>query len=380
MALPVLVVVFLRGGCDGLSLISPTGDGDYVAARPAGLRVERSGESAGIVLDNPVADVDFRFHPQARAFADLYAAGDLAVVHAAGLTDATRSHFDAEDRMERAAKGGGSGGWLGRWLANEHHDGVLPALAVGASAPESLRGADAVAVARELAGLRLAAGHGFSTPIRRMLAERLGGDPLLGAPVSRLLKLSDVIETRVALDADGNLKPYVAAVDYPEDNSLTLSLRTVAQSIKLDLGLRVATVDYGGWDTHVDQQGQFGHLVNELSTALMAFWRDLGVHQERVSVVVMSEFGRRLKANESGGTDHGHGNVMMTFGAAVRGGSMYGKWPGLHNDALDAGADLAITTDYRNVLAELMAGHMGVADTGTLFPEFAPERVGFLRA
>src|SRR5262245_25715804 len=116
MAQPVLVVVFLRGGCDGLSLVSPTGDSNYVAARPGGIRIERNGDNAGILLDNPAADVDFRFHPQAKAFAELYAAGDLAVMHAAGLTDATRSHFDAEDRMERAAKGGTSGGWLGRWL------------------------------------------------------------------------------------------------------------------------------------------------------------------------------------------------------------------------------------------------------------------------
>ena len=379
MAQPVLVVVFLRGGCDGLSLVSPTGDANYVAARPGAIRVERAGDGAGYRLDNPAADVDFRFHPQAKAFADLYGAGDLAIVHAAGLTDATRSHFDAEDRMERAAKGGDTGGWIGRWLARELPDGAVPALAIGAAAPESMRGADTVAVAQELAGLRLAAGHGFSTPIRNMLAAKLGGDPLLGAPMKRLLQLSGMIESRVALDADGNLKPYVSSVDYPADNSLTPSLRTLAQSIKLDLGLRVATVDYGGWDTHVGQADQFGHLVNELSTALMAFWRDLGAEQERVSVVVMSEFGRRLKANDSGGTDHGHGNVMLTLGAAVRGGAMYGKWPGLENHALDSGADLAITTDYRNVLAELMAGHMGFNETSAPFPGFAAERVGFLR-
>ncbi|MEQ1771095.1 MAG: DUF1501 domain-containing protein [Devosia sp.] len=380
MAAPVLVVVFLRGGCDGLSLVSPTGDANYVAARPGGIRVERDGDSPGLVLDGAAADADFRFHPQAKAFSELYNAGDLAVIHAAGLTDATRSHFDAEDRMERAAQGGNTGGWLGRWLAAEQPEGVLPALAVGASAPESLRGADAVAVAQELAGLRLAAGHGFSNPIRRMLAAKLGGDPLLGAPIKRLLTLSDVIETRVALDADGNLRPYAPEYDYPENNSLAPSLKTVAQSIKLDLGLRVATVDYGGWDTHVDQGGQFGRLVNELSTALMAFWRDLGKQQERVSVVVMSEFGRRLKANESGGTDHGHGNVMLALGAPIKGGAMYGRWPGLDNDSLDSGADLAITTDYRHVLAELMAGHMKFGDTATLFPSFASERVGFLRA
>jgi uncharacterized protein (DUF1501 family) len=161
---------------------------------------------------------------------------------------------------------------------------------------------------------------------------------------------------------------------------LAEQLRAVAQALKLDLGLRVATADFGGWDTHVDQAGQFAALTAQLSSALFAFWKDLGKMQEHVTVAVMSEFGRRLKSNESGGTDHGHGNVMMLLGANVKGGRMYGRWPGLANDALDEGADLAITTDYRTVLAELVTGHLRGADAGTVFPGFTASSLACLRS
>jgi uncharacterized protein (DUF1501 family) len=196
--------------------------------------------------------------------------------------------------------------------------------------------------------------------------------------MTRLLSLSNSIEAKAALDENGNLKPYDSRVDYPQENELASSLRTVARAIKLDLGLKIASVDFGGWDTHVDQEYEFPQLVGALSQALMAFWRDLGPLQERVTVVTMSEFGRRLKSNESGGTDHGHGNAMMVLGGAVKGGRMYGDWPGLENDALDLGADLAITTDYRDVLADVMEGHMGFADHAALFPGFQRAGLGIV--
>jgi uncharacterized protein (DUF1501 family) len=375
---PILVVVFLRGGADGLSLISPTGDKNYVAARPGDIRVARKGEAAGHILKNAAADVDFRFHNRAKGLSELFDAGELAVVHAAGLNDGTRSHFDAEDRMERAAPGAGAtaGGWLGRYMAATKPEGILPALAVGSAAPDSLRGASSVVVAEEIAAMRVAGGHGYSTAIRASLARQLGGDSILGTPLRRLLTLTDAIEAKVALDENGNLKPYISEVEYPKDNPLSNSLKTVAQSIKLGLGLRVSTVDFGNWDSHVNQAGQLNDQIGMLSSALMTFWRDLGNHRDHVSVVVMSEFGRRLKSNDSGGTDHGHGNAMMMLGANVKGGKMYGKWPGLANDDLDEGADLAITTDYRTVLAEVMNKHMGFEDTEKLFPKFRREDLG----
>jgi uncharacterized protein (DUF1501 family) len=380
MTKPILVVIFLRGGADGLSIVSPTADKDYISARPPAIRVARDGEQSGYRLKNALADVDFRFNTHGKELFELFDSGEMAVVHAAGLKDATRSHFDAEDRMERAAPliGSSAGGWLGRWVNAAKPEGILPVFAVGTSAPDSLRGANGVAVADQINNLRVGSGSGHTPAIRAHLARMLSGDAIMGAPIKRLLSLSSEIEARIALDENGNLKAYIPEAEYPSDNPLANSLKTVAQSIKLDLGLRVSTVDFGGWDTHVDQTGQINTLIKQLSTALMAFWRDLGNRRDHVSVVVMSEFGRRLKSNESGGTDHGHGNLMMMLGGNVKGGQMFGQWPGLTNDALDEGADLAITTDYRTVLAEMTAKHLQFNDTATLFPGFNEKPLGYL--
>ncbi|MGL4488171.1 MAG: hypothetical protein ACRCU5_01850, partial [Rhizobiaceae bacterium] len=205
MSEPILVVIFLRGGADGLSILAPTGDQNYVSARPSVLRVETKGEAPGFKLKNANADAGFAFHSRAKGLSELYDAGELAVVHASGLTDGTRSHFDAEDLMERAAPGGGSsaGGWLARWIKAAKPEGILPALAIGPAAPDSLRGAMEVAVAQDLAGLRLAPGHGYSSQIRAMVAKQLGQDAVLGAPVNRILSLSKEIEAKVALNEDG---------------------------------------------------------------------------------------------------------------------------------------------------------------------------------
>lgn len=370
---PILVVVFLRGGADGLNLISPTADTDYIAARPESLRVLRNSDDAGLLMPDMAADVDFRFHPQARGLSELYNAGELAVIHASGLTDGTRSHFDAEVKMERAAVSGSAGGWLGRWFASQQTEGILPLLAVGA-APESLRGARNVAVTRDLEDLILAGGHFFAPRLRNHIAQGFSQHPLISAPVERLIQLSTTLQSKI-LDENGDAKTYTPSAAYPE-NELTDPFKTIARATKLDLGLRVATLDFGGWDTHHDQAGDFATNVDALSSSLLAFWRDLGPEAERVNVVVMSEFGRRLRSNNSGGTDHGYGNAMMVLGAGVKGGQMLGQWPGLANDALDDRADLAITTDYRHVLAEIMARHMMAQNNAALFPAFTPDPVG----
>ena len=377
---PILVVIFLRGGADGLALVSPTSDPDFIAARPELLRVLRQGDGAGRSIAQDVADVDFRFHPAASAFADLYDAGDLSLIHAAGLPEATRSHFDAEARIERGVFGanitpGDPSGWIGRWLQAATPTGPMPALAVGAMRPASLIGAEA-AVAESLADLVLGQGHWLSDLLQARLATGFGDHGPLQRPVSDLIGLSDLIRGRFwSAEAQG-LRPYSASVDYPQDNPLSAPLMTVAQSIKEDLGLRVATVDFPGWDTHVNQAPAFSAQTATLSQALMAFWRDLGSRQQDVSVVVMSEFGRRLQSNTGGGTDHGRGNVMMVLGPQARGGRMIGRWPGLANAALDEGADLAVVTDYRDVLAELLSGHMGLADPGRVFPGHAAVPLG----
>jgi uncharacterized protein (DUF1501 family) len=371
---PVLVVIFLRGGADALALIAPTSDTDYIAARPEGLRVLRRGDGTGLALPPALADADFRLHPAATELHQLFGALDLSLIHATGLTEATRSHFDAEARIERGGAGA-DGGWLARWLAHVAPEGPLPVLAVGAAAPESLRGCRA-AVAPHLSDLMLLPGNGWAPLLRARLVAGFGAHGALRAGVSEMLALSDLLEGRLWQPATGDVRPYAPAVDYPEDSPLSAPLMTVAQTIKEGLGLRIATVDYGGWDTHEGQAPQFEWLLRGLSSALMAFWRDLGPHQQDVAVVVQSEFGRRLRANNSGGTDHGRAGAMMVLGPQARGGRLLGRWPGLGNAALEDGADLAVTTDYRDVLAEVLAGHMGLADPGAVFPGLTPAPLG----
>ena len=371
---PTLVVVFLRGGADGLALVSPTSDPDFIAARPEDLRVLRRGDAAGHVIKQQFADVDFRFHSAAGALSELYDAGDLSLIHAAGLTEATRSHFDAEARIERAAKAGDAGGWLGRWLKILPAGGDLPALAVGTTLPGALDGHEA-AVAEELGNLILAGGHWLAPALRQRLQQGFGAHSLhelgpVDASMQQLLELSQIISGRIWSQADGAVRAYAPSVPYPENNPISTPLMTIAQTLKLGMGTRVATVDVPGWDTHVRQSGDFTNQVRWLSEGLMAFWRDLGPLQQDTSVVVMSEFGRRLRSNASGGTDHGRGNVMMVLGPQARGGRMLGRWPGLTNDVLEEGADLAVTTDYRTVLAELMTGHMKAGDLASVFPGF----------
>lgn len=373
---PKLVVIFLRGGCDGLALLSPASDPDFIAARPESLRSLRTGDGAGHLIRHDIADVDFRLHRQAGALADLYNAGDLSLIHACGLTEATRSHFEAETRMERSAQqGGAEGGWLGRWLKQQNSPADLPAIAVGTSLPGSLDGSEA-AVAAELGNLILAQGHWLSPALRARIAAGFGSHGPVQASMQQLLSLSDMISGRIWSDADQAIRPYTPLVDYPQDNPLSAPLMTVAQTFKLGMGTQLATVDMDGWDTHVRQEGDFGRNVSHLSEALMAFWRDLGPMQADTSVVVMTEFGRRLRANESMGTDHGRGGVMLVLGPQARGGRMLGRWPGLANTALEEGADLAVTSDYRQPLAELLAAHMGTHDLSTILPGFTPKPLG----
>jgi uncharacterized protein (DUF1501 family) len=377
---PILVVLFLRGGADGLSLVSPVSDENYISARPETLRVLRDGDAAGRLIRQDHADAEFRFHPGLAAFADLYDAGDLSLIHASGLTDATRSHFDAEARIEAGLLGaslpsGDPGGWIGRWLAATSPGGPMPALAVGAMRPASLIGAKA-AVAEKLEDLLIGAGNWLAPQLRARLASGFGDHGPLQVPISEMIGLNDSLNALIWSEAEGAVKAYAPDHPYPEGNPLATPLMTVAQAIKSEMGLRVATVDVPGWDTHVNQADQFNGLTHGLAQAVMAFWRDLGSWQQDVSVVVMSEFGRRLRSNTAGGTDHGRGNVMMVLGPQARGGRMVGSWPGLTNDVLEEGADLAVVTDYRSVLSELLTGHLGLADPSQVFPGFKAAPIG----
>ena len=370
----IVVVLFLRGGMDGLNLIAPVNDPHYIAARLPALRVLPDGDNPGLQLANAPAGFDFRLHPNAKPLKDIYDAGQLAVIHAAGLTSGTRSHFEAMDLMERGVPDGQeqniASGWLARHLELAHDSGLMPAVTTCDSPPASLLGASSAVAIPDLSGFAFG-GDDAQLAVVQSLYE--GAGPIHRAGNGALAALKAGKE-KLPRNDQGEIPPYqpTDGVGYPGQGDLTKPLQTLAQLIKMDVGLTAAAVDFGGWDTHQKQADQFGGLVDQLSNALVAFYNDLNGFHERMTVIVMSEFGRRLKSNESGGTDHGHGNVMLALGGSVNGGKMYGKWPGLAAEQLDAGADLAITTDYRTVVSELLVRRFGDAKLSEVFPGFKP--------
>jgi uncharacterized protein (DUF1501 family) len=368
----VVLSIFLRGGIDGLSLLVPHSDANYHQARP------RLGLATNQVLD---INGQFGFHPSAAGLKELMDNNDLAVVCAAGSTDPTRSHFEAQDYMERGKPGDGSyngGGWLARYLSGLGPSGkIFTGLSLGSSVSVALEGyGDALALS-DAEDFTLSGTGDHRDDLRRSLRTMYAADPHLGGVVRRTLDAGDIIDR-----ADpGDYVP-TAGVTYP-DTDFARSLANLAQIIKLDLGLQAATIDTGGWDTHESQAdgnrvgGNFANLVTTLSAGLHAFWRDMANYHQRLSVVVMSEFGRRLRENDNRGTDHGHGNIMMVLSGNVLDGKVYGQWPGLANDQLFENNDLQVTTDFRTVLAELMQARLGVSDLSPLFPGFTyPGRLG----
>lgn len=373
----ILVFVFLRGGCDGLSLVSPFDDPTYISRR---------GELA---LTNPIninvnnaafaPTSSFGFHPQASGLNELYRSGRLALIHACGLDDDTRSHFDAMDYIERGTPGNKttSSGWITRHLASINRDpsAFLPVMASGSSAPASLLLETSAVTINDTRSYSLNGFWRFSNQSSKLYNEHLkalertyGGVDFSGVTAGRR-----TFDTMRALRDTPEYNPKNADGSniYP-NGGFSNSLRSVAQMIKRNLGLRIATVDLGGWDHHENQGvnggGAFHNLTGTLSNGLAAFYNDLARdgYANRTTIIVMSEFGRRLGRNASDGTDHGHGNVMMVMGGKVNGGRMYGKWPGLRD--LDQGQDLRITTDYRTVLSEILVRRLRNPQLGAVFP------------
>jgi len=377
-----LVVLFLRGGCDGLNLISPAGDKAFEAARPPMLRVTAEGDAKGHEIAGATGNPQFLLHHEASALAELFQSKNALAVHACGLINGTRSHFEAEDMMERGTVETQlkalSTGWLTRYLAATRVPAVLPAIAASDTLPGSLFGCpDAVAIPNPQDFVL----GGEKDQMEILRALYTDGESAMHKAGQETLDALDHINAKIARDKDGNLVAYQpSAGKYGEGSALAQAFQTVARMMRSDLGLRVATVDYGGWDTHQDQNDLFANQVKELSGACAAFINDMRGAKLPVTLVVMSEFGRRVKSNESNGTDHGHGNVMLVLGEGLKGGGLvHGKWPGLNTEALDAGADLAITTDYRAVLCEVLTSRMGTAKPHELFPNYAaPGRLGIV--
>jgi uncharacterized protein (DUF1501 family) len=371
-----LVVVFLRGGWDALNIVPPiagTDRGLYLSARP-NIYIPTSGANAALNLDG-----QFGLHPSMAPLLPFYQAKKLAIVHAVGLNYDTRSHFDAQEFIELGTPGlkTSSSGWITRYLQSSPalKPGVIfPALATGGSQPMSLMGTlDAVAM-NDPSGFALNGNWQYELEQRAALRDLYAGTNWLCEAGTETLDTVDLIEST----SPGTYVPSNGAV-YPTNSTFADNLKAIAQIIKMQLGLEVATVDLGGWDTHEHEgdtgSGYIAGQLNPLAQALAAFYTDLnggcGANFiKRTTVVVISEFGRRLKENGNRGTDHGHGSVMLILGGSVNGGKVYGQWPGLSTAQLYDGGDLAVTTDYRAILSEIVERGLGNPNISTVFPGF----------
>ena len=380
----ILLVVHLRGGCDALHLVSPADDPHFVAARPPELRTLADGPDAGHALaQGPDPAIDFRLHKAAAGLAELYRDRTLAVVHAVGLPDSNRSHFVATDMIEHgvgrtAALTRTGNGWLARYLDGAGGTGQA-ACAGGAVSGEFTGHADTVAVPNLDGGFGLAGGKEAESVLAALYADAAGA---VGRTGRRTLAAVHEIDSRLARDVQNKVVPYrPPGAVYDTAGPFGVALRTAAELVKMEIGLSALSVDIGGWDTHEYQPGRFNNAVTQLSNGLAGFWNDMTAYHDRLLVVTVSEFGRRFRANKSNGTDHGRAGAMMVMGGRVEGGRIFGRWPGLDSPRLEEGVDLAVTTDYRLVLTEILTAHGGRAPAPAVFPDYRPTApLGLLRA
>ena len=365
----ILVVVFQRGGMDGISAVIPHGDPHYYENRSA-LAIpepEDGSDKTGIDLDG-----FFGLHPSLRPLKDLWDEKTLAIVHAVGSPDPTHSHFAAMDYMERGTPGEKSipTGWIGRHLqtAPWQNESPFRAIGMGGVMQAALRGPIPVTTLKSISDFHLQGDVSQLTEIRARLESLYNLGSTLDADAVETFNAVNILDK---IDVN-NYTPSGGAA-YPE-TEFGMAMKQVAQIAKAEIGLEVACVDIGGWDTHNQQgqlEGELPTLLNEFSSGLASLYHDLGDRAKRVTIVTMSEFGRRVKENASDGTDHGHGNCMFVLGGGVNGGKVYGQWPGLAPENLFDGIDLNITTDYRDVLGEVVEKRLKNPALAEVFPTYA---------
>ncbi len=374
----VLIAIFQRGAVDGLNMVVPYGEHAYYTSRPS-IGIPRPGDG----LDGAV-DLDgfFGLHPRMKPLADLFHRNELAIVHACGSPDETRSHFDAQDYMETATPGvKAKDGWLNRYLHQKEHESATPfrAVALASQLPRTLQGTAPALAINQLSQFGVRAGRSTDSMEATFEEQYAAAADSLLAPAGK--EAFDAVKALKNTDPS-SYQPANGA-EYPR-SPFGDAMRQIAQLIKSDLGLEVAFTELSGWDTHVNQGNSAGQLANRLddfAKGLAAFNTDMGDRMADVVVTTMSEFGRAVSENGNRGTDHGHGNAMLIFGGPVKGGKVYGKWPGLAIDQRWEGRDLAITTDFRNVFADLVAGHLGARDVSPIFPGYTYKGpLGFLRS
>ena len=364
----ILIAIFQRGAMDGLNAVVPYGEAEYYSLRPS-IAIPRPGSGAA---NQPAAiDLDgfFGLHPSLASFKPIFDAGQLAIVHAAGSPDSTRSHFDAQDYMESGTPGlkSTTDGWLNRLLAAKSDPQASPfrAVSMGATMPRAMQGKAGVIAMNSINefGLRTGGGQmgqavqgGFEAMYAQTVNDALRGTGRETFEAVKMLKRVNPAQYQP-----------LPGVTYPR-GQFGERLRQIAQLVKSDIGLEVAFTDIGGWDTHANELPQLTQRLTEFSTGIAALHADLKEFADDVVILTMTEFGRTARENGNRGTDHGHGSVMFALGGAIKGGKVYGKWPGLKSSQLYEGRDLALTTDFRDVFAEIARHHLGVANLNPIFP------------
>jgi uncharacterized protein (DUF1501 family) len=371
----ILIAVFQRGAMDGLNAVVPYAENEYYNLRSS-IAVPRPGAGGAQPNQAPAVDLDgfFALHPALAPFKPIYDSGQLAIIHAAGSPDNTRSHFDAQDYMESGTPGVKSttDGWLNRYLQSSGAAESSPfrGVAMGPTLPRVMQGKASAIAMNNINDFTIRAGGGETGQavqggFEAMYAQT-ANDALRGAGKETF----DAMKMLKRVNPS-QYKPSPDAV-YPR-GAFGDRLRQVAQLIKSDIGLEIAFTDIGGWDTHANQgssQGQLALRLTELAQGLSALYVDLKERAEDVVILTMTEFGRTARENGNRGTDHGHASVMFALGGKVLGGNVYGKWPGLKSHQLNEGRDLAVTTDFRDVFAEIAKKHLGATNLNAIFPGY----------
>ncbi len=365
----ILVCVFQRGAVDGLSMIVPHGDGLYYRERPR-IAIPRRGNPGGVI------DLDghFGLHPSLAPLLPFYRSGALAAVHAVGSPSTTRSHFDAQDYMESGTPDikSTADGWLNRQLqhSRSHENTPFRGVAIGPHLPRILRGDAAAIGIGQLNAFDFRGPPGARERMITAFRDLYTGDrsSLLATTAEEGFEAIKMLRA-----ARAAMRGPAHGAEYPT-SQFGRSMAHIAQLIHADLGLEIAFADVGGWDTHINQgaeQGQLANRLTDFAQAIAAFMTDLGPRMADVVLLTMSEFGRTIAENGTRGTDHGRATVMLVMGGPTRGGHVYGRWPTLSPEHRADGRDLAVTTDFRELFSEVLAGHFGTADISAIFPGYA---------
>jgi uncharacterized protein (DUF1501 family) len=367
----ILVAIFQRGAADGLNVVVPHGERAYYDLRPT-IAIPRpnGGRDAAIDLDG-----FFGLHPSLGPLKPMFDAQHLAIVDAVGSPDPTRSHFDAQDYMESGTPGlkATDSGWMNRALPKvAGKESPVRALSLGPQVARTLRGPEPALALQSIAGFQV---RNEEAARQFMDMYESSKDPVLQAAGRETFEAAAMLQSI-------QKNPYTPANGANYVGQFGNNLKQVAQLIKADVGVEMAFADIGNWDHHTDEvaqkttEGRLANRLGEFGQSLAAFWQDMGARMEDVVVVTMSEFGRTARENGNRGTDHGHANCMFVMGGGVKGGKVYGRWPGLEREQLYEGRDLALTTDFRDVLGELVSHHMGNPSLKGVFPGYDPKFLG----